>query len=140
MVPFDEGVDPDKKKRWNAGQKQFLCRDRFQAYIHAGDAVTVNQEVLQTYRPMKADQKEWTAVFYASPSKTPRYTDEAGVFEIGKIVVKMPDTTGGLKRKIQIAMRFGRTEIEVRARDVTTGKQTEVTLRFSGMYHPVGED
>jgi hypothetical protein len=36
---------------------------------------------------------------------------------------------------MQVAMRFGREEIEVRARDLTSGKETEVTLRFSGTYH-----
>ena len=74
-------------------------------------------------------------VFYASPKKAPRYTDEFDVFEIGKVVVKMPDTTGGLQRRIQVVMRFGRTEIEVRARDMSTGKETEATLRFSSTFH-----
>ncbi len=136
MAPFEDGVDPEKKKRWNPGQKRHLCRDRFQPFVHAGDAVTVSHEVLHVFQPTREEQKEWTAVFYASRKKTVRYTDEADVFEIGKLTVKMPDTTGGLKRKIQVAMRFGRAEIEVRARDLTSGKETEVTLRFSGTYHP----
>ena len=136
MAPFEEGVDPDKKKHWNAGQKRHLCRDRFQPFVSAGDAVTVNHEILHTFQPTKEKQTEWTAVFYASRKKAVRWTDEADVYEIGKLVVKMPDLTGGLKRKIQVAMRFGRAEIEVRARDVTSGKSTEVTLSFSGTYHP----
>jgi hypothetical protein len=104
--------------------------------VQAGDAVAVNHEVIRTFRPSAADQTEWTVVFYASAKKSPRYTDEEGVQQIGTLVVKLPDTTGGIKRAIQVAMRFGRTEIEVRAGDVNSGKQTEATLSFSGTYHP----
>jgi hypothetical protein len=139
MAPFEEGVDPEAKRRRSAEQKVPLCRDRFHAFVHAGDAVTVNHEVLHNFQPTRANQTEWTAVFYASAKKAVRYTDEAEVHEIGKLMVRMPDTTGGLKRKIQVAMRFGRAEIEVRARDRTSGKETEVTLSFSGTYHPEEE-
>lgn len=131
---FEEGVDPEKKKHERKGKNRHFCRDRFKAFVHAGDAVGVNQEVLRRFRPSKADQKEWTVVFYAARKKAPRYTDEAGVHEIGSVVVKMPDTTGGLKREIEIAMRFGRTEIEVRAKDVTSGKETEATLHFADTF------
>jgi Hsp70 protein len=136
MAPFEKGVDPESKKRRSVGRKDHFCRDRFKPFVQAGDAVAVNHEVIRTFRPSAADQTEWTVVFYASAKKSPRYTDEEGVQQIGTLVVKLPDTTGGIKRAIQVAMRFGRTEIEVRAGDVNSGKQTEATLSFSGTYHP----
>ena len=62
--------------------------------------------------------------------KTPRYTDEFDVIEIGKVVVKMPDTTGGLPAPPASGHALGRTEVEVRARDLSTGKETEAMLRI----------
>jgi hypothetical protein len=134
MSPFEEGVDPPAKKRWDAIKKDNLCRDRFKYFVQAGDAVGVNQEVKHSFRPTRADQKECTVVFYASPKRSPRYTDEFDVFEIGKVVVKLPDPTDGVQRRIEVVMRLGRAEVEVRARDVATGKETEATLRFSSTY------
>ena len=35
MAPFEEGVDPEPKERWDAVKNGLLCRDRFK-YLRAG--------------------------------------------------------------------------------------------------------
>ena len=39
MAPFETGVDPEPKKRWDSIKNRYLCRDRFKHFVQAGDAV-----------------------------------------------------------------------------------------------------
>lgn len=129
--PFQPEVDPEEKKYWAKDYKEDYCRDRFDIFVRAGDLVNIKENVSKIYCPMEQEQKSMHLAFYASENCQVRYTDERGVNLLGEMVVEMPETTDGLNRRVDVTMYFGRTEIQVEARDITSGKEYNISLLFS---------
>ena len=132
---FEEDVDPKDKKIKFAGSR-VLCRDRFHPFVRAGEAVDINARVKHRFWLPKNDQDKVSVSFFASPRKEVRWTDEPHVYEMARLDVSKPDTTEGERRQVEISMYFGRTEIEVIAKDLTTGTKSVAVMDFSGTYLP----
>ena len=128
---FQESEDRKDKKYWSQAHNAWYCKDHFDIFIKAGDAVDIDKSVTRTYYPMEQNQTAVDLAFYATENKQVRYTDEQGVKFIGKIVVEMPDTTDGLKREVDISVYFGGPEIQVEAEDKKSGNKYNTTLSFS---------
>jgi len=98
--------------------------------------VTVNQEVDTEYvvhsrfYPLYEDQTSVSFKLYRSTDPYPHYTDEPSVERVGVISVAIPDLSGGKDRPIDVAMKFGGTEIEVEATAVLTQEKAHITIDF----------
>ncbi|MCI0457670.1 MAG: HSP70 family protein [Gemmataceae bacterium] len=136
LSAFRPGVDPEEKKVWREHMQRHFCRDRFRAFVKSGDAVDVNREIRHRFSPPRAGQNEVTVVFFASPQREVSYTDEDHVFELGRLKVQLADSTPGLQHQVEASMFFGRTELAVKVRDLTSGRETKATFAFSGTYFP----
>jgi len=132
--PFEQGVDPESKKFWAEDLNCYKCNDRFNTMVTIGDSVPVDAEVAVAYTPLKHDQKSMTFEFYATSKTQIRYTDEKDVTKIGELTVEMPFTSGGINRRVDLIFYFGQTEIKVKAKDRTSGKEANTALRFSSGY------
>lgn len=128
---FNPKLDPESKKFWNADSKEHRCNNRFSVFVTAGDNIEVDENVTHIFTTLKHNQTKAYFPIYTTPKKEVRYTDEEGVKKIGEVEVDMPDTTGGISRKIKITMYFGRTEIEVEIKDETSGNENRVKIYFS---------
>jgi molecular chaperone DnaK (HSP70) len=131
---FKKGKDPLSKKFWSEEYNEHYCYGRFAVFIEAGDEVGIDEKVMRTYTPMEKDQKEMPLKFYATKKFHPRYIDEQGVTKLGELTIERSDTSSGLNWEIEVSMYFGRTEIQVEAKDVKTGKSEKTSLRFSSTY------
>lgn len=132
---FKPGDKQDKKFRSQSTGK-LLCRDVFDIFVIAGESIGNNEPFTSTYTPVGNDQTQVNIEFHATKNKQVTYTDEDSVEPLGKLTVEMPDTRGGVNRKVEVIMYFGKTEIKVEAKDCTSGKQYNTTLRFSSTYSP----
>lgn len=133
---FDEVRDRHHKSKRTYYEEQgdwYIC-NRFSVFVLAGESVDVNEIVTHSFYPMTADQKALGFNFYGTRKKNPRYIDEPDVEELGEINVDISSTVGTRDRPIEVSMKFGKTEIEVTARDVKTGETYNTTLRFSSTY------
>lgn len=128
---FDPKLDPETKKFWHTERKVDYCHQRFKVFVTAGDSVSIDNKITHIFSAHSSNQTKSYFPIYTTPNKEVRYTDEDGVKKVGEIEVNMPDTTGGINRKIKITMYFGRTEIEVEARDETSGNENRVKIDFS---------
>ena len=130
---FDPKLDKDKdtKKFLHPERKVDYCKDRFQVFVTAGDSVGIDDKVTHIFSASTSKITRAYFGIYATPNKQVRYIDDNGVKKIGEIEVEMPDTTGGINRQITITMYFGRTEIEVKVRDETSGNESRVKIDFS---------
>jgi hypothetical protein len=137
---FDPDRDPISKKFWADDQNEYYCRDRFSVFVEAGDHVGVDEKVKKIYTLAK-HQKALDLTFYATTKRHPRYIDEEGIIEIGKLRIERTDTSSGLYWQVEVTMYFGRTEIQLEAKDVESGKVEKTSLRFSSIYSPelIGE-
>jgi hypothetical protein len=138
---FDPDKDPISKKFWVEDQKRYNCNDRFNVFVTAGDNVNVDEKVTRIYAPLRKRERAMSFKFYATKILHPRYTDEDGVTEIGKLTIERTDTSSGLDWRVEVTMYFGRTEIQVEAKDIESGKVEKTSLRFSSTYSPelIGE-
>ncbi len=131
---FESGVDPESKKVWREDRKNWYCSDRFDTFVTAGQLIEINESVTRSYVATSNNQTAMRLRFFAAMKKHARYTDESGLTEIGGITVNMPDTTGGINRTVNVTMYFGRTQIQVKAKEQNTGKEYTTLLRFSSTY------
>ena len=128
---FEEGKHPGRKRKLIGGVER--CDDLFSIHVKLGQTVNVGEaQVKQIYTPVDADQTEMAFEMFASTRSNPGFVDEDGCFRLGKFTIDIPDTTGGLDRKIEARMIFGGTEIEVETVDKTTGKVSKGTADFLG--------
>lgn len=59
-----------------------------------------------------------------------KYIDDWDIEEIGQFVVDLPNTTGGLARKVKMEFVFGHTEITATATDLLSNSEATVTIDF----------
>ncbi|WP_414548847.1 Hsp70 family protein [Anabaena sp. CCY 0017] len=135
-LPFDVDKDPESKRLIVPDYKEAMCNNRFKVFVVAGDSVGVNQAVVHNITPLHHKTTSMHLQFYATKKREVRYTDEPEVEKLGELTVEMPDTTGGINREVEVTMYFGKTEIKVEAKDKTSGKKCDTTLRFSSTYSP----
>ena len=131
---FKKGKDPLDKRFWSEENNEYYCNDLFNNFIEVGDQVDIDEKVTHRYIPIEKDQTKMPFTFYATKKLHPRYIDEQGITKIGILTIERTDTSSGLDWKVDVTMYFGRTEIQVEAKDVETGKIEKTSLRFSSTY------
>lgn len=132
--PFEEGIDPESKKFWASDLGRNQCNNRFTRFISAGDEIDIDKPEKRIYTALERNSTKAHFTFYSTPKQDARYTDESHLTEHKSIELPMPNTTGGIDRQIEITMYFGRTEIEVVAKDLTSGTVVKTQLDASYTY------
>ena len=128
---FEKGKHPERKKKTMGGVER--CDDLFNVHVKLGETVNVGEaQVEQIYSPVRENQTAMDFEMFASTRSNPSFVDEDGCFKLGRFTIDMPDTTGGLDRKVEARMIFGGTEIEVETVDKTTGKVSKGRADFLG--------
>lgn len=134
---FREG-DPEELKEWDEERKRYYCNNRFKTFVEYGEVVEVEEKRTHTFSASTSTSTEGNFNIYKANSKNIRYTDpkynedpNTGLEKVANLKIPMPDITGGINRKIEVTFYFGRSEIEVEARDVTTNKKVKIKIDFS---------
>ncbi|XP_060082490.1 heat shock 70 kDa protein 12A-like [Ylistrum balloti] len=119
LKDFDDEEMRDKKHR-------NYCKQVFNKLIEKDELVYVGKTVETEVFPLTADMTAMTISMYYSDQKNPKYT--TGCTYLGKMTVAMPDTTGGLERKVVVSLHFGKTELVFEGRDENSKKSVTVKL------------
>ena len=130
-LPFEEEVDPDSF-RFVADDGEELCSDRFSVFAKINDEIAVGQEIQRQLSPICADATEVYIPVHLSSNTASRYTTEDDVKKIAHLTLPMPNTEKGASRLVNVAMRFGETEIQITSEDTSSGQKVgqEVKLDF----------
>ncbi|KFU75405.1 hypothetical protein BB31_41605 [Amycolatopsis lurida NRRL 2430] len=133
-MAFEHGVDPIDSL-YRSPLSGDNCNKRFAVFINAGDLVPVTHEVRHHYYPTEPTQDALEFDFYRTKERNPRYVDNEGCEEFSgcKLVV---DITEAMhldidKRGVTLYIKFGETELHVRAVLDFNGKEHPVSLQFS---------
>ncbi|XP_033742907.1 heat shock 70 kDa protein 12A-like [Pecten maximus] len=102
------------------------CKEVFNKLVEKDTLVYVGQTVETEVYPLTPDMTGMTICMYYSDEKDPKYT--TGCHYLGKMLVEMPDTTGGMDRKVVVSLHFGKTELVFEGRDETSKKTVSVKL------------
>ncbi|MGW8598459.1 Hsp70 family protein [Streptomyces sp. NPDC055893] len=127
---FRPGVDP-VEYRFD-GPNYPLCRNRFLVFVRGGESIPVGKWVTRIQGPVWDDQSAISLLVYATREGYPRYVTDKGSQKIGSLeadlssVMQLPFG----RRKVQVSLQFGETEIHVTAVVQESGKKVEAVLTF----------
>ena len=92
---------------------QPFCFGVFQKFVKKGQEIPVGYSRTMDFFPLRPNADTAEIEIYSSEDTTSRYVTDPGVEEIDEVNVKWPGF--GQRRKLEVTMTFGGTEIEVEA-------------------------
>lgn len=125
---WDADMHPETKKVTINGQVR--CKDVFFKYITKGEQITPGHEVSQIFQALKPDETTLECTVYTSSDENPRYITDPSCQRLGILTIQLPPHTAGQTLEIEETLIFGDTEILCRARDLRTGRISEVQFDF----------
>lgn len=126
---FDPTKHPPDKRVIKGGQ--VWCTDIFEPFVHADEAVATDNIKVKRYMPAVSTQKSTTITLFASELENVQFVTDPGVRRVGELRLNLPPlvATKDMKyREIKICMKFGDTEINVRAIDCASNLVAHVIL------------
>ena len=128
MSAFREGIDPENKRRHVQGK--YLCDERFSSFVKINEEIRFDQKIEKTYYAIYEEQTSIQFAFYKTPIPTPEYIDEPEMEKIGILSIEFPASFSYKSREIILSIFFGRGEIQVEGKDLTSGKKTNASIQF----------
>ena len=123
---WDDDLHPVSKKVNMNGQTR--CKDVFFKYITRGDIIDSGHAVSQVSQALNPEETTLQCNIYTSTDTNPRYTTDSTCQRHGTLTIQLPPHTPGQTREIEETLIFCDTEILCRARDLRTGRTSEVLL------------
>jgi hypothetical protein len=132
---FEEGVDSEDK-RYVTSYGRVTCRQRFSVFARAGESIPTEAEVMHQYVPLEDDVEGMEFDIFATTDADPRYVTDAGCDLIGTVAVDLAPVMRfpRQERSVRVFMKFGETEIKVRAELVHGGQSVATQVRFHSNY------
>ena len=117
---FDEKKHPSNKKVMIDGEA--FCENIFDAFVLKDESVSVNQEIVKTYCPVRGAQTIMKIILYYTDKREVNYIDEEGVEKFGELIVNIGEKNQGIEDKlVTVSFLFGNTQIYVIAKNKNTG-------------------
>ena len=121
--PFIPGVhDPHRFVITEHGSR---CLS-FHKFSEKGEEVSENEMRKFEFSPDFATDTHDTFDIFSADTANPMYPDSPTVRKLGTLDVWMPDTTGGLDRRMCVEVCFGSSELHVTARCQGNPTQTKI--------------
>lgn len=130
-MPFEHSTDPIEKQ-FEDGYRVLRCRDRFDVFVRSGDSLPVGVTASSEVSPSGPNDTYVVLYIHTTENHYPRFTDEPGSTQVGKLRVDVSSTVGrpAEQRAICVTMTFGHAEITVHAVDVNGGGELSTTVDF----------
>lgn len=126
---FDPEKHPENKKVQEG--KRTKCADVFALHVRKGQELVVGEvQSEQRYTPLYADQLTLDFDVYTSTKEDPMFVTDDDCTYVGKLVVAVPDLSGGKRRGVIVKMIFGGTEVIVEGHDEKTKEVTQARFDF----------
>ena len=127
-IQFDSTLHRPDYKEWDKESSVFRCNNIFRAFVERGEDVCTNEVFVMDYCPSKRDQKRACFPLYSAPRKDVWYTTDDDVHKLGEVSIDMGGY--GLDREMELVCDITHTEIQIRARDKTSGNERKVVIDF----------
>lgn len=132
---FEAGVDPEELRHVTS-YGAVTCSNRFSVFASAGESIGTDTEVTHIYRPLEDEQTALDFPLYATADPSPRYVTDSGTDCVGEVTVDLAPVMRFPRdeRAVRMFMKFGETEIKVRAELVHGGQAVATKIRFHSNY------
>ena len=126
---FDEKKHPLNKKVMIEGEA--FCENIFDPFVLKDDSVSVNQEIVKTYCPVRGAQTIMKIILYYTDKREVNYIDEEGVKKFGELIVNIGEKNQGIEDKlVTVSFLFGNTQIYIIAKNKNTGDVKKYEFKF----------
>ena len=126
---FDEKKHPLNKKVMIEGEA--FCENIFDPFVLKDDSVSVNQEIVKTYCPVRGAQTIMKIILYYTDKREVNYIDEEGVKKFGELIVNIGEKNQGIEDKlVTVSFLFGNTQIYIIAKNKNTGDVIKYEFKF----------
>ena len=126
---FDEKKHPLNKKVMIDGEA--FCENIFDTFVLKDDSVSVNQEIVKTYCPVRGAQTIMKIILYYTDKRKVNYIDEEGVHKFGELIVNIGEKNQGIEDKlVTVSFLFGNTQIYIIAKNKNTGDVKKCEFKF----------
>ena len=113
---FDEKKHPLNKKVMIDGEA--FCENIFDTFVLKDDSISVNQEIVKTYCPVRGAQTIMKIILYYTDKREVNYIDEEGVEKFGELIVNIGEKNQGIEDKlVTVSFLFGNTQIYIIAKN-----------------------
>ncbi|MFD3940499.1 Hsp70 family protein [Streptomyces sp. NPDC058611] len=138
--PFREGTDPEAY-RYTDDDGDERCNHRFKVMVQRGELVPVDKFVESTMRVVTREAKSFDIDLLATFDDAPAYTTDEGCELLGEVHADISGSVGkpSAERIVDIAFRFGGTEITVETCDRITGVRHRAAITFTELYGRRGQ-
>ena len=120
----------DQRYQFTDDDGKHKCRHLFTPFVHKGDTVVANEVLQLTFTPTYHKQRNMCIQIYSSDKRDIWYTCQPGVQLVASLTVEMPNDEGDKKREVKLTVDFTRTEIQIQAYDITSGKKMTAVVDF----------
>lgn len=127
-IVFDASIHRRDYKFWNEDKREYYCDNLFMTFVERGDLIAHDEVYLTTYTNSKKDQRSMTLTLYSAPRRDVWYITEDEVYELGKIKIDMGGF--GLGRDVEFILDFTHSELQLLARDKTSGNEVKLIADF----------
>ncbi|KAI1883797.1 hypothetical protein AGOR_G00235290 [Albula goreensis] len=127
---FDPAVHDESKRRVNKTGDYIYCTDLFAILVKKGQSVEYNETTEYLYSAIDDDQESMNFRFFCTERLSAMYVDETGLDMIGSFTVPMPNTDLGREREVKLNLKFGSTEIQATATDLSSCETQTIKLDF----------
>ena len=125
-----EELSPEAARLFTDTQMVLAKRFRFRTFVARNQEVPFDEEVTHSFSLVNDGQKEAEIVVYESDKKKTRYISDEGVRQIAQLNLVVPNVSSGeSRRKVQVGMKFGLTEIKVYTLDMSSGNRVETSVK-----------
>jgi molecular chaperone DnaK (HSP70) len=126
---FDEKKHPLNKKVMIDGEA--FCENIFDTFVLKDDSISVNQEIVKTYCPVRGAQTIMKIILYYTDKREVNYIDEEGVEKFGELIVNIGEKNQGIEDKlVTVSFLFGNTQIYIIAKNKNTGDIKKCEFKF----------
>ncbi|XP_069051089.1 heat shock 70 kDa protein 12A-like [Lepisosteus oculatus] len=127
---FNPLIHRQDKRRVNKTGDYVYCKDLFKKLVEKGQSVACNEVSEYIFGPIDDDQEAMFFCFYSTERLDATYVDEDGIKNIGSFSVPMPKVKLGRNRSVRVDVKFGLTEIQATATDLSSNETQSIRLDF----------
>ena len=127
-IRFDPAIHRPNYKVWDEERQEFKCENLFSAFVEKGEDVCTNEVFVTEFLPSTSDQKRMSFTVYSAPRKDVWYISDNDVYKLGKVTIDLEGS--GLDREAELVCDITHTEIQIRARDKTSGNERKAVVDF----------
>ncbi|KAK3603239.1 hypothetical protein CHS0354_007569 [Potamilus streckersoni] len=128
--PFIQGVHKEEhREETDVG---LLCDNMFIKFVEVGESIKLHERRGEHYFKLNMENQDtYSFPIYISSETSPTYVTDEGCRILGCGTIVNLDKAVPLKdRKVEVSIIFGGTEMEVEAKEVHTGRKSNVVVDF----------